>query len=189
MLSSRTKGAHRRGQSGQALLELALVAPILILILAGLVQFALIFETQIGINNAVREAARRGASLTTPDGATAQANANWTLTELQSVLGNSQTHDPSRDKLEVCFFTPAQPLDASGKAQVMVRITASYSHPLFLPLVNLILDGIDGVPDNSLAAGYTTQFHVEQTTDTNIGEGAFARNYVDPVDPLTPCAR
>ena len=100
-------GAARRRQSGQALLELALVAPLLILLLAGLVQFALIFETQIGINNAMREAARRGAALTTPDVATAQANANWTLTELQTVLANAQNHDASQDTLEVCFFTPA----------------------------------------------------------------------------------
>ena len=177
-------GAARRRQSGQALLELALVAPLLILLLAGLVQFALIFETQIGINNAIREAARRGASLTT-DATTAQANADWTLAELQTLLGNTQNHDSSLDTLEVCFFTPSTyTLDASGNAQVMVRIKDTYKHPLFLPLVNLILDGIDGSSDSRLAADNVVQFHVEQTTSTNIGSGAYARNYVD----ATACA-
>ena len=182
---SGAKRANRGRQSGQALLELALVAPILILLLAGLVQFALIFETQIGINNAIREAARRGASLTT-DATTMQANANWTLAELQTLLGNTQNHDSSLDTLEVCFFTPTTyAQDASLNYQVMVRIKDTYKHPLFLPIVNLILDGIDGTTDSRLAADNVVQFRVEQTTSTNIGAGAYARNYVD----ATVCAQ
>jgi hypothetical protein len=59
----------------------------------------------------------------------------------------------------------------------MVRIKDTYRHALFVPLVNLLLDGIDGTNDNRLAAGNVVQFHVEQTTDTNIGTGAYARNY------------
>jgi Flp pilus assembly protein TadG len=180
-------GANRDRQSGQALLELALVAPILIMLLAGLVQFALIFETQIGISNAVREAARRGATFETPDVGTAQTNATWTRTTLQSLLGNSQNHDASRDNLEVCIVTPAAPddVDVSGNAQVVVRITASYRHPLFLPIVDLILDRIDGVTDQSLLASTSTEFRVEQTGSHDIGSGAFARTSSD----TTPCVR
>jgi Flp pilus assembly protein TadG len=177
----------RSRESGQALLELALVAPIIILLLMGLIQFALIFERQIGINNAVREAARRAATFDTPDSATASTNAAWTLTTLQSLLGNSQAHETSRDVIEVCIVTPAAPydVDASGNEQVVVRIKASYRHPLFLPIVTQIIDGIDGANDSSLLASTSTEFHVEQAGSHNIGTGGFARTTSD----ATPCVR
>jgi Flp pilus assembly protein TadG len=173
-------------QFGQAVIEFALVAPILILLLAALVQFGLIFERQVGINNAVREAARRAATYDTTTGAAAQANAVWTLAQLQSLLGNSQTHEASRDTIEVCIVTPASnPVDASGITQVVVRITESYRHPLFLPIVDLILDGVDGVTDRSLKASTSTEFHVEQTSTPvpAVGTGGAARFPAD----MTPC--
>jgi hypothetical protein len=156
--------------------------------LMGLVQLALIFERQIGIENAVREAARRAATFDTPDPGTAATNAAWTLTTLQTLLGNAQSHETSRDDIEVCIVTPAPPndVDVAGNAQVVVRITASYRHPLFLPFITQILDGIDGVSDESLRASTQTEFHVEQEGSNNIGAGAPARTSGDNV---TPCVR
>jgi Flp pilus assembly protein TadG len=58
----RAPGATGDGQSGQALLEFALIAPILILLVMAIFQFAYVLETQNGLTNAVREAARRGAA-------------------------------------------------------------------------------------------------------------------------------
>ena len=52
------KGPHGRSANGQALAEFALVLPVLMLILAAILQFGLIFSSQIGITNSVREAAR-----------------------------------------------------------------------------------------------------------------------------------
>jgi Flp pilus assembly protein TadG len=182
-------GAARKSsrESGQALLELALVAPIIILLLMGLTQFALIFERQIGIENAVREGARRTAALAAPDAGTAGTNATWALAQVETLLGNSQTHVAALDKIEVCIFTPAAPnnVDPAGNAQVMVRIKETYRHPLWLPIVSLILDPIDGTTDQSLAVTTSSQFHVEQTGSNDIGTGAYARNYVD----ATPCAQ
>ena len=161
-------------ESGQALLELALVAPIMILILASLVQFGIIFERQIGINNAVREAARRGATLVTPDVPTSITNANWTLAELQAALGNSQAHTPAQNRgLEVCYYTPGAPnnIDPSGNYQVFVKVSAGYAHPVFLPIIDLILDGIDGSNDGALRADTTAEFRVEQEGTNDIGPG------------------
>jgi len=180
-VARRSGGAARTSsrESGQALLELALVAPVLILILAGLVQFALIFETQIGIDNAIREAARRGATLDT-DTTNMQANANWTLGQAQTLIAASvQNYSTTRDTLEVCFFTPtANPTDPSGRSQVDVRVSDSYRHPLFMPIVDIFLDQIDGSTDQSLKASSKTEFHVEQTSTTppDIGVGAAARS-------------
>jgi Flp pilus assembly protein TadG len=168
--------SRRAAQSGQALIELALVAPILVMFLAGLVQFALIFERQIGINNAVREAARRTAALAAPDQSTAQANAGWARNELLTLLGNSQAHTTSRDTIVVCIVNPTtNPSDPAGNLNVVVRISESYRHPLFMPIVDLILDGIDGVTDQSLAVSASTEFHVEQTGNANnVGSGGAA---------------
>ncbi len=47
---------------GQSLVEFALFAPILILLLAGAVDFGNGFQTWVALTNAVREGARRGAA-------------------------------------------------------------------------------------------------------------------------------
>ena len=173
----RARKPPRSGESGQALLELALVAPVLIILLAGLVQFAFIFERQIGINNAVREAARRTAALSTPNQPTAQANAEWALDQLQTLLGNSQTHDETKDTIQVCIVNPStNPTDRAGNLNVVVRITEAYKHPVFLPIVAQILDGIDGSNDGALLASTETEFLVEQAVaaGNNVGTGGSA---------------
>lgn len=158
------------------------MAPVILLLLMGLVQFALIFETQIGIENAVREAARETAALDVPDVTTAQTNATWALSRVQTLLGNVQNHNSSNDTLEVCIYTPATyTQDPSNQNQVMVRIKETYKHPVFMPIVNLIIDPIDGVTDQSLHVSTSSTFRVEstQTTQANIGTGAYARNTSD----------
>jgi Flp pilus assembly protein TadG len=53
------RGKTRRlGQKGQALVELALVMPILILILMGIVDFGRVYHGYLATTNAAREAAR-----------------------------------------------------------------------------------------------------------------------------------
>jgi Flp pilus assembly protein TadG len=168
-------GHRGTGESGQAMLELALVAPIIILLLMGLIQFALIYERHVGITNAVREADRRTAALDAADPGTAQANATWALDELKTLLGNSQAHELTRDNIEVCIGTPAtNSVDVSGKSQVMVRISESYKHPLWLPIITQLLDGIDGANDQSLLASTVTEFRVEQPGPASV-TGQFAR--------------
>jgi hypothetical protein len=53
-------------QYGQALVELALVLPVLLLLIFGVVEFGRIYASNIVINNAAREGAR-AASLGVPD--------------------------------------------------------------------------------------------------------------------------
>src|SRR5205823_4798146 len=75
------RATERRGQGGQALVEFAIVLPILAVLLGAIYQFAIIFERQIGIQNAIREDARRGAALVTTD-ANVATNATWAFHEL-----------------------------------------------------------------------------------------------------------
>ncbi|HJP90036.1 MAG TPA: TadE family protein [Candidatus Limnocylindrales bacterium] len=160
---------RREGERGQALIELALVAPIIILLIAGLVQFAVIFERQIGINNAIRDAARIAATWDSKDTATATANAASTVTKVRTLLANAQTYDESKMTIEVCIGTPSvNQTDPSGLYQVDVKISVAYKHPLFMPVVSAILDGIDGNPNDGLLATNVTEFHVEHDNTTPI---------------------
>jgi Flp pilus assembly protein TadG len=175
VLTSTDQGQPRTlAERGQALVEFALVATLMVLLLASVVQFGLIFERQIGINNAVREAARRGATIGTADSGAANTNAAWTLGELQTLLANSQEYSGAQARnLRVCFNTPAAPYDtdASGNKQVMVTVEAGYSHPLFLPLISALLDGIDGSTDGGLLVNTSASFRVEQAGSVDVGSG------------------
>lgn len=55
-----------REQRGQALVEVALVLPIVIMLLYGIFVFGYIYASQLNLNNAVREGART-AAVTVPD--------------------------------------------------------------------------------------------------------------------------
>lgn len=48
----------RRGDRGAAAVEFALVLPVLIILILGLIEFGRVFNVQISITNAAREAAR-----------------------------------------------------------------------------------------------------------------------------------
>jgi Flp pilus assembly protein TadG len=149
----------------------------MVLLLAGLAQFGMIFERQIGINNAVREAARRGATLATPDTGKASINAIWTLSELETALANSQTYDDGQKRnVRVCFYTPASPndVDPAGNKQVDVKVEFGYAHPVFLPLINILLDGLDGAQDNALLVSTTAEFRVQQSGSVDLGAGSCA---------------
>ncbi|MHB8464820.1 MAG: TadE/TadG family type IV pilus assembly protein [Acidimicrobiales bacterium] len=58
-VAGRTPRAHR--ESGSSLLEFAVVAPILMLILLAIIDFGSIFSNQISVRQGVREGARQGA--------------------------------------------------------------------------------------------------------------------------------
>ena len=60
-MASQTCTVTRRRQRGQAVVEFALVLPILLILLLGIVDFGFGFKTRITVTNATREGARFGA--------------------------------------------------------------------------------------------------------------------------------
>ena len=52
------KQHHNRHEKGQALVEFALVLPVLLVILCGIIDFGWLYYNQITLNNAAREGAR-----------------------------------------------------------------------------------------------------------------------------------
>ena len=171
--SERPIGRTPNAELGQALAEFALVAPIMVLIFAGAAQFALIFERQIGIENAVRDGARRAATYdTTSVNACTNASSIWTQVfgSGQLMQTNVQGYDGSQ--LVIGSVTYAdQGADASGHTSVRVTVTASYRHPLFMPIITQIIDGIDGTLDNALAIQTNSTFTVQNDAAQNSSVG------------------
>jgi len=159
----------RPGEAGQALLELALVTPILVLLVMAIFQFAFVLETQIGLENAVREAARRVAAANPP--ATAPY---WKITDgpgsleewvddqlCGDLIGtcdtgllpqNVQAFEGSRlaGSLPTVTFCSYPVAAASGTVtEYRVHVSLTYSHPLFFGPMAVFTDAIDGTPNNN----------------------------------------
>lgn len=122
-MSSRT-ALHRRlagrlgSERGAAAVEFALVVPVLLLLLFGIIEFGRVYNTQIELTGAAREGARVMAISNNPAAARAAARAgapslNPALTDAQLAVVTTGT-DPSS-----C-------LKAAGTANVSVTVTASY---------------------------------------------------------------
>jgi len=60
MSTSIGKSRGKRTQSGAAALEFALVAPLLIILVFGVISFGIVFGQQLALGNAAREASRYG---------------------------------------------------------------------------------------------------------------------------------
>jgi Flp pilus assembly protein TadG len=74
--STSKRVSYGRSEEGQTLVEFALVAPVLLLILFGIVQFGIAFKNSIVVTDSVRAGARKAAvsrSASDPTGAARQA--------------------------------------------------------------------------------------------------------------------
>jgi hypothetical protein len=63
MIGGRGRGGGRHGQDGQSLVEFALVLPVLLMILLGLIEFGFVFAHHQGLEYATREGARTASAL------------------------------------------------------------------------------------------------------------------------------
>ena len=63
MRTPRLTRSRRNGESGQAFVELALVLPVLLLLLLGVIQFGNVFRDYIALTDATRVGARQACSL------------------------------------------------------------------------------------------------------------------------------
>jgi hypothetical protein len=160
------------GESGQALLELAIIAPILILLVMAIFQFAFVMQSQMGLTNAVREAARRAAA--TPDVAPNWvALQNWAEGELcgdatppcdaglleqnvPSFDSGSLTSDPV-----ITFCTYAVAGSSGTLTSYQINIAVQYQHPLFFGMLAFATDAIDGTPNNRWDLSTSAQMRLE----------------------------
>ena len=144
-----TKDSRRRTR-GQSLAEFALVFPILMLVLGGIIQFGVIFWGQNSLNQVVRDAGRY--AVTQPDCSTASVDdVKAKITALASSIGVAKvtgtaivtmptngelvggTNDPVSDVAGVPQpnFCPA----TSNVDHVWLRIAVDAQVPIFFPFV------------------------------------------------------
>ena len=83
----------KRSEEGQALVEFALVAPLLFLILFGIIQFGIAFMNSVALTDAVRAGARKAA--------VSRSAADPTQATKTALLGAATDLDPSKVSINV----------------------------------------------------------------------------------------
>ena len=107
-----------KNKKGQALVETALILPIIILILMGIIDFGLLFNNYLVVSNASREGARNAA-------------VGATDIEIVSIVGTvSGTLDVSKITTEI---SPSESLRKKGDE---VAVTVKYDYKLFTPVIS-----------------------------------------------------
>lgn len=162
----------RQSERGQALPEFALVAPLLFLILFAIIQFGFLLGGQIGFTNGVREATRYASTM--PKATDLQVESELKDRQLPKAIPgfNAANFVPGTVLLPVvryCAYTNPDHTLTDPSYSVKVRVTATYRHALFMPLVDLIVDAVDGVTDRKLTASVTEEMRVENPRLTSAG--------------------
>ena len=123
----------RRSEAGQSLVELALVLPICLWIVLGIVDFGRVYYLYVVTTNAAREGARYWASHPGDSVATiqskvqAEASPQVTITSGQITLSNP-TVDQYRVQVQLSF-TPITPVIATAWGGGALTITTSAVMP------------------------------------------------------------
>lgn len=124
-------------QKGQAMVEMALVLPLLLLLVFGIIEFGRIFNAYLVVNNASREGARYAAV------GKAYSDITPEINNLTSTLGTVTVE-----------FTPSNGDDREEGKSVQVKI--SHTLPLITPIVGPLISG-----DDELVIEASTTMRVE----------------------------
>ncbi len=115
MLGLRLK--QMRNEKGQAMVELALVLPLLLILIFGIVEFGRVFNAYLIVNNAAREGARVGVV-----GAT-----DTTIT--QKTKDTALTLDPLQ------IATTITPISSSRVRGAALTVAVEYPVTIYAPLI------------------------------------------------------
>ena len=171
MLTRRQRSGSGSTETGQGLVEFALVAPILLMIMLSIIQLGWIFSTQIGLTNAIREAARFAATNPTVNPGQATTNGAATVSQLTTILPrNVSFYGPSSLGSATATYCE-YPDPKSGNYSVRVNVTVQYRHPLFIPIIGPLLDGFDGVSDNAFRVGAVEEMRIENSPPLTASTG------------------
>lgn len=120
------KSKKGKNEDGQAMVEFALILPIFLLILCGILDFGWLFYNQLSLNNACREGARY-AVVNTADGADTQAIINHIENTTTTVFANDGVD------ITVTYSSPSDP--TSGDITVTLEADISF----FTPVLSTVL--------------------------------------------------
>lgn len=113
----------RRDEGGQALVEMALALPLLLLLLVGIFEFARAYSIKQTVVNAAREGARVAVVQVTPD-------QDSVVATVQAYLASNGINIPDGDIVITNFGT-------STGNPVTVRVSAEYDFILLGPIMSL----------------------------------------------------
>lgn len=159
--------------AGQALPEFAFVAPVLFLLLFGVIQMGFTLSGYIGMSNAARETARYAA--TVPTASTSQVLTELTSRQLPKAIPGFRPANvvtgPGGSAVEFCSSANPNNNNPPGYASysTRVRVIAVYQQPMLIPFVGVIVDAFDGSPDNALTTRVVEEMRVENPRLTSPG--------------------
>ena len=152
--------------------EFAIVAVPLMLLFLGILQFGIIYNAQVGLTNAIRDAARYGSSQAATDATSAGSLATATFGKLTTSLPKYVSPYSAADLDASSQACVSQHADGAGSQPAFVSVTAVYDHPLFVPLVGAIIDGLDGTSDNAYRISVTTELRVDNPSQATVSIGS-----------------
>ena len=135
MKKRRTRGRFRRGEDGQAMLEFALILPVFLLILCGILDFGWLYYNQLALNNICREGARYAVVSTAEDHST-----EGILRHIENFIDDTYPVDDI--VVTVSYTKPLDPL--SGDVVVAAEKEFQYLTP--------IISTVTGQPSRTLTA-------------------------------------
>lgn len=115
-----------KDETGQAMVEFALVLPILLLIVCGIIDFGWLFYNQLAVNNICREGARYAAVNTAEDYSTEPIRKHIERTA-------DSTYTVNDVDISVNYTSPLDPL--SGDVTVEVKTQFKFITPLLSPFL------------------------------------------------------
>ncbi len=107
--------------AGQSIVETALILPIIILILVGIIDFGLLFNNYLVMINASREGARIAAVGSTDSDITLKVN--------------NMTSTLDQDKLKITIY----PEESARKKGDEISVTVEYDNTLLTPIIGAIV--------------------------------------------------
>jgi Flp pilus assembly protein TadG len=125
-------GPLRRRSSGQALVEFAIVVPLLMLLIGGIVQFGIIFWGQNTLTQIARDTGRWASTQINCDDASVIMTAN-SIADQSSLIGKTAPWTPESANVEVTWGSPCPP--PTNQQVAFVSITLHHRVPIFFPWV------------------------------------------------------
>ena len=121
-----TSRSTRRRSRGQSLVEFALVLPVFLLILSGILDFGFLLYSRMTVINAAREGARVATTMTDTPGAIPGA--------VSSRVSEAASGLPVATSTS-CVLGGGNPSPCTYIAGNSIRVTVSYNHHAFFPLL------------------------------------------------------
>ena len=129
---------RRRGQEGAAAVEFALVMPLLMLIVFGIIVYGMVFAQSLSLSNAARQAARAGViqgTTCTQIATLAQDAARHRGHEWLCCLGLDQTRRDRGSATATCSSTPSAQPCSTQPVGTNIYVTLTYAPSAIVPLV------------------------------------------------------